>query len=89
MKSWPTILRYALLLVGFILILPHMFLRYGILTDSAFITTLHFPYDWVVGLLLCAIGFGWPEKKRHTTASGGDGIGWTSGGDSADGRGGD
>jgi hypothetical protein len=88
MKTWPPILRYGLLLGGLILILPHMLLRYGVLTDSFLVTTLHFPYDWAVGLLLCAIGFGWPNKKHHISSGTGDGIGWTSGGDSADGGGG-
>ena len=79
MKSWSSIFRYLLLVGGLLLILPHQLIRYGI-ADNSLVSALDFPYSWLIGLALCAIGFGWPQKISGSSGTG-DGIGWTSSND--------
>lgn len=78
MKSVFNLLRYVLLISGFLLILPHLLLRYGV-TDFPFISALNFSAGWIVGLMLCLLGFGWPSARKRLGGGDGSGIGWTSG----------
>jgi hypothetical protein len=87
MHTGFTIFRYGLLLGGAALILPHLLQRYAI-TDLAIIDALHFAQGWLIGLILCALGFGWPEKQKSNYRRG-DGIGWTSHHDGSGDGGGD
>lgn len=89
-------LRYSLLICGFLLILPHLFTHYGI-KDIPLISDLEFSSGWIIGLMLCLLGFGYPSQQRRHSSGDGSGPGWTSsdkdgfdgGGFGGDGGGGD
>lgn len=76
MKPIFNFLRYTLLISGFLLILPHLFTHYDI-TNIPLISTLEFDAGWIIGLMLCLLGFGYPSQRRQSSSDSG-GPGWTS-----------